>query len=372
MDSQRSRRRFEIVAAAGRHDRRGVPARADLPLSWAELESLGPPELFMEGRKRAVPCQLLMGTAGPELWWFLDSLRANHGCTYTLVFGGRERHSPRRAQFEATSTGLAFEGAGRRMAEFLLPQRGVPRLQMRDGNGPLANLEHRARPAWLEEGRPVQGSVDPQRTLHRARRGRAVTREGPILGDVHVEYDYFDANDRPVLAEHYHVRCFVPTRRAVVMDFRVTCRATAGALTIFDPDPGAYQRVPSLRLHLARPPIGEPRSACGAKGVEECVRVDPSDVWIPCGRSVLGILLHRHRMTWPAVFGSLDGTTLDIEPKFSAARWVRAPVRLALGEELAFDYRFVRVDADSWEPRRDFVNYAFPVSVAVREVAPTS
>lgn len=358
--------RIAVEASAGRHDRDGAPASVELPASAAELASLGPAQLVRLDRKRPVPCQIETDADKAVAHWIARGRRDSRPVLYELRFGVRRRTSSARVRVQAAPTGLGVDFLGNRLAELFAPERGTPRLRLyRDGQ-PVAAVVHHAQPGWLEAGGAPPSEVRPERMLHRRRRGEVRASDGVVFAGLSAVYDYLDASDRTVVAETYDLRVFAADDRTAIVDYAVEWRAAAGGWTIFDPDPTANQRRPSLEIRLSRPFGAEILRACGAAGPQECGEIESADLAVRSGKVWFGAFAFPGLGRPPMTLAATEANVIESRLAFLSASWIREPVRLALGEQMQFRYRLVHSADEGFDWRAKFPELALPISCSCR------
>jgi hypothetical protein len=358
--------RISIEASAGFRDRNGAPASVELPVSAAELAALGPAQFVRLDRKRPVPCQIETEDDKCIAHWIARGLGAARPVQYELRFGVRRRASSARVRVQAAPTGLGVDFLGMRLAELFAPERGTPRLRLFGDGQPVAAVVHHAQPGWVEPGDASPSEVRTDRMLHRRRRGEVRAREGVVFAALSATYDYLDALDRTVVAETYDVRVFAAADRTAIVDYAVYWRADAGGLTIFNPERTANQRRPSLEIRLSRPFGAHILRASGAVGLQECGRLESADIAVRTGKVWIGAFARPGPGRPPMTLAATEVNLVESQLAFLSASWIRQPVRLALGEQMHFRYRFASSTDDGFDWRVKYPELALPISCSCK------
>lgn len=332
---------WSILLDAGHHSLRALPVSIPLPLPLDQTDSLGPPMLLREGRQRPIPCQ--WNRTGDEIRavWLIDSMRRGEKSLYRLSIGERKRQSPARMHIEKSPAGWTVFDEELRIADYLVPERGTPRMTLYGPTGQFAVMQHLAMPRWLDKGLPARGTIEGERSLLRVQSSTMKSTSGPVFSALSTEFDYVDPLDRKIVAESTLIRFHSAERGIRVIDLSVIWKAVAEGLTLIDPQPEAYQRLPVLRVKMSAPIGEEMTSDAGRRGKAEVIDHIAGGIQIQQGGAKLGILARASTVGFPPIWELGDDSTLSIVPRLVDARWLRSPIRLALGESWSLSYRFV-------------------------------
>lgn len=332
---------WSILVEAGHHPRRALPIAFPLPLSPDQANSLGPPMLVREGRQRSIPCQWDLSEGEVCARWLIDSLKREETCRYRLTVGARKRHSPARMHTEKSPAGWSTFDEELRVADYLAPERGTPRMTLYGPTGQVAVLQHIATPRWFEKGTRARGTIEGERSLLRVQSCPMESTNGPVFSSLRTNYDYVDRLDRKIIAETTLVRFHTADRGIRVIDLSVIWKAAAEGLTLIDPNPDEYQRLPVLRVQMAMPLTEEITTDSGRCGKAEVIDRAAGGVQVQQGGAKLGIIARSSTIGFPPAWELGDDSTLAIVPRLIDSHWLNSPIRLALGESWSMSYRFV-------------------------------
>lgn len=341
MSDGHSRTTWSILLDAGHHPRRAFPVSIRLPLSLDEIDGLGPPMLLREGRQRPIPCQWYRTGGEIRAVWLIDSMRRGEKYRYRLSIGERKRQSPARLHLEKSPAGWTAFEEDLRIADYLAPERGTPRMTLYGPTGQVAVMQHLAMPRWLDKGLPARGTIEGERSLLRVQSSPVTSTNGPVFTSLNTEYDYVDPRDRKIVSESTLIQFYSAERGIRLIDLSVSWNALAEGLTLIDPNPEAYQRLPVLRVQMSAPIGEEIASNVGRRGKAEVIDHTAGGVQIQQNGAKLGILARSSTVGFPPVCELGDDSTLSIVPRIVDSRWLHSPVRLALGESWSMSYRFV-------------------------------
>jgi len=330
---------WSILLEAGHHPRHGIPVSVPVPI--VDRNSLGPPLLVRDGRKRPIACQ--WDWSGNELHavWLVDSMRKGEQYRYQLSIGERKRQSPARMHIEKSPAGWTVFDEELRLADYLAPARGAPRLTLYGPAGQLAVLQHNAMPRWLEKGTRARGTIEGERSLLRVLSSPLVSTSGPVFSSLRTEYDYVDPRDRKIIAETTQVRFYTAERGIRVVDLSVLWKASAEGLTLIDPNREAYQRLPAFRVQMTGPINEDILNDVGRRGTREVIDRVSSGVQVQQSGAKLGLLARSSTLGFPPVWECEGDSTLWIVPGVIDPHWLSAPIRLAIGETWGMNYRVV-------------------------------
>ena len=305
---------WSILVEAGPHLRRALPVSVVLPISSEHSTNLSPPLLIREGRQRPIPCQLVSEGSEVRAYWLVDAMKHGEKNRYRLSLGARQRQTRTRMHIDKSPTGWTVSDEELRIADFLAPMRGTPRLTLLGTTGRLATLEYMAMPRWFEGSELAHGTIERERSLHRVQSNPVSVTHGPMLASFQASYDYLDRHDRRIVAETYLATFFISDHGIRVVDLDIRWEAVAEGLTMVHPDRHAYQRLPVLKLQLAEPIKEEIINDAGRIGQGEVLGRPAGGIILEQRGTRLGLFGRSATIGFPPCWERWDESSLIVVP----------------------------------------------------------
>ena len=317
---------LRITVDAGFHDRRCCPvwiAGSDLPRRLT---------LHRAGRARPVPCQWDENGADPIVWWLVESTPAGSKADHVLSCGDRQRLPSARVTATREAAGWTIRSPHGRLAEFLCPTEGRPRLTLFGGGERLALLTHHERRAGDAD------QAEESQPRHWVRRAEPLVAQGPVLASLACAYAVVDRNDAPLWTETMRLRFFEGDAKCTLIDLDVAWLASTGGITLAQRAQGFDAGLPALRCELgARGRLIASPGRVGPREIEE--RPAPFLVVEGAARS-LAILQRADSFGHPPRWHCApDESTVDAVARLGPDGSDR-PYRMPLGESIVMRYRF--------------------------------